>query len=312
MPVAAAQASGGLWTPAFASAPGPLPMPIRHSSPMPNSRMSYAGRSGRLWRRIAVGSALVILFQAAVAATLAAAAASLGANKFDLMLDYVAPSPPAGADPEGYGRVRQVMAEKAILDARDAGLGFFRVAVTGYSPVEFNTRRHDLTLWQTDPLRFWAAFDLMFDDLDRAGIGLVPSFVWNIGQFPALANDSIATFVRDPNAASRLLLAQFVEEFIGRYKARNTILFYELGNEINLLADLDLHNSCKAAPCVWGNFTTAQMTEFARQMVALIKSLDPSRQVTSGYSLPRPAASHLELRPQFSPGGADWTPDTAA
>jgi hypothetical protein len=170
--------------------------------------MWYAGRWARLRRRIAVGSVLLILCQAAVAAALPAAAGALGANKFDLMLDYVAPSPPAGADPEGYSRVRQVMAEKAILDARDAGLGFFRVAITGYSPVDFNTKRHDLTLWQSDPMLFWAAFDLMFDDLDHAGIRLVPSFVWNIAQFPALGNDSITTFVRDPNAASRLLLGK--------------------------------------------------------------------------------------------------------
>jgi len=34
-----------------------------------------------------------------------AAAGALGANKFDLMLDYVAPSPPAGANPEGYRRL---------------------------------------------------------------------------------------------------------------------------------------------------------------------------------------------------------------
>ena len=234
--------------------------------------MLYSARWRRLRRRIAVASGVLILCQAAVSAALPAAAAGLGANKFDLMLDYVAPSPPVGADPEGYGRVRQVMAEKAILDARDAGVGFFRVAVTGYSPVEFDSTRHDLTLWQSDPMLFWAAFDLMFDDLDRAGIGLVPSFVWNIGQFPALGNDIIATFVRDPNAASRLLLAQFIEDFIGRYKARNTILFYEMGNEINLLADIDLHNNCKADPCVWGNFTTAEMNEFARETVALIKS----------------------------------------
>ncbi|MBV9829228.1 MAG: hypothetical protein JO001_26720, partial [Alphaproteobacteria bacterium] len=29
-----------------------------------------------------------------------------------------------------------------------------------------------------------------------------------------------------------------------------------------------------------------------------------------GYSLPRPGASHLQARPQFAPGGPDWTPDT--
>src|SRR6266496_3156680 len=54
------------------------------------------------------------------------------------------------------------------------------------------------------------------------------------------------------------------------------------------------------------------MNEFARQMVGLFKSLDPARRVTSGYSLPRPAAAHLERRPEFATGGPDWTADTAA
>ena len=253
---------------------------------------------------LAVGQA-ALLFASPVSAT------ELGANKFDLMLDYVG-SPPAGANPEGYRRVRRAMSQKAIADARDAGLGFFRVAITGYSPVEFNQNRHDLMLWQNDPPRFWAALDLMFDDLDAAGIRLVPCFVWNLAQFPALGGDSIATFMRDPDLVSRRLLAQFVRDFIARYKARQTILFYEMGNEMNLLADLDEHKrNCRREPCVWENFTTADMEHFAREMAGLFKSSDPSRRTTSGYSVPRPAAMHLERHPDFAAGGADWTPDTA-
>ncbi len=255
---------------------------------------------------------LPLSLTALIAVGAAASAAALGANKFDLMLDYLASSPPVGANAEGYRRVRQAMARKAIADARDAGLAFFRVAVTGYSPVEFDAKQHDLTLWQSDPPQFWTALDAMFDDLDAAGIRLVPSFVWNITQFPSLGNDNVAMFVRDPNSASRRLLAQFIRDFIGRYKDRPTMLFYEMGNEMNLAADLDERaRNCQHERCIWENFTTGDMTRFARETVALIKSSDPSRGVTSGYSLPRPAAAHLEHRPQFSAAGADWRPDTA-
>jgi hypothetical protein len=168
------------------------------------------------------GVLLLLSLIALIAAGAAASAAALGANKFDLMLDYLAPSPPAGANPEGYRRVRRAMAGKAIADARDTGLAFFRVAITGYSPTEFNAKQHDMTVWQNDPSRFWTALDAMFDDLDTAGIRLVPSFVWNIAQFPALGNDNVATFVREPNTASRRLLVQFIRDFIARYKARRT------------------------------------------------------------------------------------------
>lgn len=239
-----------------------------------------------------------------------ASATTLGANKFDLMLDYVAPSPPSGASPDAYRRVRSAMGRKAISDARYAGLRFLRVAVSGFHPADLASKQNDLALWQQDPSRFWETVDRMFDDLDAMGMQLVPSLVWNIRQFPALANDSIATFIRDPNSASRRLMARFVGDFIARYKGRKTILFYEMGNELNLLADLDLEKKCQTRPCIWSNITTADMNRFAREMVQLVKSLDPSRPISSGYSLPRSAAFHLEHRPQFSPTGPDWTPDT--
>jgi hypothetical protein len=117
--------------------------------------------------------------------------------------------------------------------------------------------------------------------------------------------------VRDRHSASRQLLARFISDFIGRYKSRPTILFYELTNEMNLAADLDMHKrNCKAAPCVWEDFTTAEMTGFAREIVRLIKSLDAGHPVSSGYSLGHTAASHLQRRPEFAAGGPDWTPDT--
>jgi hypothetical protein len=67
--------------------------------------------------------------------------------------------------------------------------------------------------------------------------------------------------------------------------------------------------NCKAA-CVWEDFTTAEMTAFARDMVGLIKSLDAAHPVSSGYSIGHTAASHLERRPEFAAGGPDWAADT--
>lgn len=245
-----------------------------------------------------------------------ASAGELGANKVDLLADYLtpfAPEPmPEPDDPDGYVRVRRAMAEKALADARDAGLSFLRVDVTGYRPVDFGDEWNDLRLWQTDPPAFWAVMDRMFDALDRAHLRIVPAFVWNLSQFPSLGHDAMSRFVRDPRSRSRQLLAQFVRDFIGRYKTRDTILFYELTNEMNLDADLDLTGQCRrpGAPCVWDHYTTAEMIEFSRDLVALIKSLDPHRMVSSGYSFPRAAAVHLMRHPGFAPGGPDWTADS--
>jgi hypothetical protein len=52
------------------------------------------------------------------------------------------------------------------------------------------------------------------------------------------------------------------------------------------------------------------MNQFADDIVSLIRSLDPSRPVSSGYAIPRSAAMHLMRKPGFAPGGPDFTPDT--
>jgi hypothetical protein len=243
-------------------------------------------------------------------------AGELGVNMPDLYADYLAPFAPEPVpepnNPEGYAHVRRAMAAKALADAHDAGFGFVRAQVTGYRPADFGDQWNDLRLWQTNPPAFWAAIDRMFDALDRARLRLVPTFVWNIRQFPSLANDPVGRFVRDPDSRSRQLLARFVRDFIGRYKDRDTVLFYELTNEMNLEADLDMSSHCRRpmAPCSSDYFTTGEMIGFSSDLVALIKSLDPRRLVSSGYSAPRGAAAHLMQHPGFAPGGPEWVADS--
>jgi hypothetical protein len=209
--------------------------------------------------------------------------------------------------------VRQAMFEKAIADAQAAGVTFVRSRVTGFFPAKFNDSLNDLAGWQNDPQAFWSGMDAIFDTLDNAGIQLVPSIVWNPAQFPATMQETLTEFLQNPQSESRKLLTRYISEFIGRYKSRRTILFYELTNELNLDADVNLINKCQSVdsgPCVWSNFTTADMLQFSQELVTQIKVLDSSRGVTSGYSLPRLAATHLMNKPEFAPGGPDWTLDT--
>ena len=226
--------------------------------------------------------------------------AQLGAAKFDLLLQYTNPRGPSGKAAEGQSLVRHAEALKAIADARDAGFPFLRVSISGYHPVEFDDPQNDLALWRTDPAAFWAAADRMFDDLDQANVRIVPTLIWDIAQFPVIGNDQISTFVRNPNSTSRKLAMQFVREFVTRYKGRKTILFYELTNEMNNHVDVQTQKKCnkvKSGPCVWDNFTTPEMLEFSRDMVSLIKSIDAKTPISSGYSIPRPAAAHLATQP---------------
>jgi hypothetical protein len=244
--------------------------------------------------------------------------AELGANKFDLLLQYIGRASGGDGSP-AYLQITRAMAEKAILDAEDVGFTFFRVSVSGYGPTRIdNDRSNDLGLWLADAPAYWRLVDVMFDDLDRAGIRLVPTLMWNPAQFPALVHETEGSLISDPHSKSRMLLDKYVEEFIDRYKTRKTILFYELSNELNLFADLDLGKRCagqkpppSAGQCsVMDHFTTGELISFAGDMVGLVKRLDPERSISSGYSLPRAGAYHLAAQPEFSAAGPDWTLDT--
>ncbi len=243
----------------------------------------------------------------------------LGANKFDLMLQFTGRA--SGGDGSlAYRQVDRAMALKAMADARDEGFGFLRVAVSGFGPSWPDDPLHnDLALWIAHPDQYWADADAMFDALDRLNMKIVPSLLWNIQQFPALNHETVADFIANPRSRSRQMAQTYVSQFVTRYRGRKSILFYEMGNEYNLLADLDQVRRCttQAAPanqrCASaGNFTTAQLDDFGRDMAGLFHALDPSRGVSSGYSAPRPSALHLAARPEFSPAGPDWTPDTAS
>ena len=242
-----------------------------------------------------------------------AQAGQLGANALYLLSDYLPGSAAMSESGEDYRFIRREMAKKSISDARAAGFTFVRVGLTGYRPIGFDDKLNDLAVWQDTPAAFWAATDDLFDELDKANIRIVPTLAWNIIQFPALGGDDLSTFLRDPNSRSRALFAKFVTEFVTRYKDRSTILFYELGNEWNLDADIDLQKICRdtgSKGCVWHNFSTDELVAFSRDAVSLIKRIDPSRKVASGYSLPRPAASHLRSTFNTSSAGA-WRNDSA-
>ena len=263
-------------------------------------------------RNLMIVSSCTLLLLAISALGSFVAATEIGANKFDLLLQYLPSSEPSPQAGDGSHYIRRAMAKKAISDAHDAGFAFLRVAVTGFFPVIIDDHKNDLALWQNNPTKFWAATDEMFDDLDRAGIRLVPTLAWNFTQFPALGRDKLTTFLQDPKSRSRQLLAQFIRDFISRYRQRQTILFYELTNELNLSADVEIGEKCKQqkpTTCVWSNFTTNDLLEFSTSTAPLIKSLDASRPLSSGFAIPRPAAMHLMRRPQFSTSGPDWTAD---
>jgi hypothetical protein len=246
----------------------------------------------------------------ATSGTVTVVAPSMGYNAFDLFLQYQGHAS-SGDGSSPYVTVEQAMAKKRMFDARNEGATFLRVGVTGFFPLQYGAPG-DLTLWQVNPTAYWALMDQLMNDLDSHQLKIVPSFLWNWYQFPAMAGEKLSDMMTNPGSKSYVLVKQYITDFVTRYKNRPTIAFYELTNELNLGVDLDIVGGCGGLnPCaIASNYTTDQMISFASGLAAYIKSLDPTHMIESGYSLSRPSAQHLRAQPCFSSLGCDWTLDT--
>jgi hypothetical protein len=246
---------------------------------------------------------------------------SVGLNKFDLFLQYLGHASGGrnkGYQVESYQRVTQAMAKKAIVDAHNIGVTYLRVSATGYYPIAFDqTWRSDLQLWKDNPAEYWALFDQMMNDLYSNEMRIVPVFIWNWTQFPAMTGEDASQMITDPSSDSYQLLKEYITEFVERYKDHPALYFYELTNEFNKYADLDMVGRCSngkshSPPSCepMGNFTTDQMIVFTSRLADYVRSLDPNHLISSGFTIPRPAAQHLRRRPEFSVDGPDWTQDS--
>ena len=243
---------------------------------------------------------------------------AVGLNKFDLFRQYLGVS--SGADNSSaiyYQTLEQTMAKKAIIDAKNIGVTYFRVSATGFAPAAYN-EPGDLDLYISNPAAYFTLFDRMLSDLNNNGIKIVPVFLWNATQFPSITGETLLTMLTNPNSKSYLLLQRYIADFISHYKDNPAIDFYELTNELNLLADLDVVSDCNnnnpyPKTCFpLSNFTTDQMITFTSRLAGYIKSLDPNHLISSGFSIPRLAAEHLRQQPGFSPQGPDFTLDSVA
>ncbi|MGR8933850.1 MAG: Ig-like domain-containing protein [Gammaproteobacteria bacterium] len=241
--------------------------------------------------------------------------AAVGLNKFDLAMQYLGTAS-GGDGSERFRKVTRAMGRKSIVDAHDADVPFMRIAVTGYAPSAYG-KRGDLDLWLHNPSAYWAQIDALMDDLEAADMRAVCIFMFNPVQFPAMTRETVHDLLTDPQSRSSLLAERYIREFVQRYKHRRAVLFYELTNEFNLGADLDLAARCRktlvAELCVpRSNYTTAEMIGYTRRFADLLHRLDPSRPVSSGFAIPRPSAEHLRAQPEWVSGKADWRLDTAA
>lgn len=223
---------------------------------------------------------------------------NVGANLPDLFERFL------NGDAEG--------ARHALQEARKAGIRCVRCQGTTGGPGQFALFGRERTRW----LR---AFEQMLAAADAEGIAIVPSLLFNIRMIPEYVTRTSGKTegvvdLLTPGTASNSLAMEYITAIVSRFKDDPRVLFWEIGNEYNLEADL----SSQERPRPRREIPTSdQIRLFLIQAASRIHSLDRHHAVTSGNADMRPAAWHLRqamLAHRRDPDPAnyavDWTQDT--
>ncbi len=237
-------------------------------------------------------------------------------NKYDLfeqsaILELIVP-----------GKGQFAYAEEALKELHDHGFTIIRTNVSPYWSGSWKQ------VWlDNDPQkqvekrkRYFEQFDKTLDLCDKYQIRIIGSLCWFVANLGDLGHSNLKLAMVNPNSPGRKIVEEYMREVVTRYKDRPTIAMWELGNEWNLEADIQLPDGpigkggleLTTQPVVRdrsNNFTSDDLARCTRQMAQMIRSIDPHHLITSGHSSPRPSAMHLLLAARAGKT-ADWTGDT--
>lgn len=220
----------------------------------------------------------------------------VGVNKHDLFINFL--------------KNEKEQSIKSIEAAAKQGIKVIRFCGSGFWPI-------DMKYWARDEI-YWKAFDELVETAKKNGVFLIPTINWNIHLFPDMAKESLQDMLNNPDSRSRQYLWLYTYQIVNRYKNEPTILFWELTNEWNNLADLAFQTPYGSGKNCWidlgthfmrvrrDHFTTDELIVFVKEWASFIKSIDKNHLIGSGFSIPRPAAQHLRL----AKGKGDWTRDS--
>ncbi|UCH35787.1 MAG: cellulase family glycosylhydrolase [Armatimonadota bacterium] len=219
-------------------------------------------------------------------------------NKFDLVLRYL-----KGGDD-------RKQAESALASAAEHGFTAIRFSGVGFYP-------RDMKNWPRQDA-WWGAFDALVADAQRHGVRLIPVVNWNTHLFPDMAQECVLDMLLDPDSRSWQYLELYTRQLVGRYRDNDTILFWELSNELNLGADLGPMHPYGYEGLNWvdlgtsymrlrrDNYTSDDMIVYMKRLAEVIRDVDSNHLIATGNSAPRPAAQHMRTQTDEM----DWTHDS--
>jgi hypothetical protein len=134
--------------------------------------------------------------------------------------------------------------------------------------------------------------------------------------FADLHGDPLRTMWTNTSSASHQASLSFAAQLVQRYSNNTAVFAWEIGNEHNLLVDLNCSGQTwgctpqmgtPAARTSADSSSSSDYLAFQASVASVIRAHDAlQRPISSGHSLPRPSAYHLlKSFPR-----QDWTLDT--
>lgn len=255
---------------------------------------------------IVLAAVIVVTSLAVVPA--AAYSRAVGINAVDILWQTWSLSP--------FGAGGQEAALSHLKAACTANLtgAVVRFAASPFWPVQWNST------YFANKAAFWssAASTLRNAVAICPEIRFLPSLFWQWWTVPDLNGEPLGAMMRNGSSKSRAFFVKYVNEFSTNVLAavpRRNFAGVELGNELNLLGDLDLahtptHPSLgqPAFRTAADNFSTDEMVAFESWLAAAIRGAAPGMPVSTGHAIPRHDAEHL--RRSYHAPARDWTPDS--
>ena len=205
---------------------------------------------------------------------------------------------PKGDDTSSFAGL-EVLAKHKIPFIRFAGCGFW--------PNEWS-------LYRTNREEYFRRMDRFVAEARKRNIGLIPSLLW----YDACISDVVGESRNqwgNPRSKTIAFMRQYVSEVVGRYLHERAIWAWELGNEYSLGADLPdgaehrppvaLDLGTAASRTAADDLTHEMVVTAGAEFAKAVRALDSRRPITTGHSLPRPAAEHLRREHKWTQDSPD-------
>lgn len=146
------------------------------------------------------------------------------------------------------------------------------------------------------------AMDYLISLAEQYRIGIIASLFWNVNAFNDYYKEPLDLIAVSDSKSTKLRL-QYIRDIVGRYKYSPAIWAWEIGNELNLAAEMP-DTEFTASDGKKTPFRTQFLTGYYQMIGKAIRSEDPYRMITGGDAAPRTYSMAL-----FKSCGKDTSPE---